>query len=375
MSTFGIGIIGCGNIAETYLSFLPRMRGLEVRAVADINMAAARDRASVFGVRLDTPERILAAADIDLIVNLTVPAAHFEVSKSILLAGKHVYSEKPLVLSVADGERLQAIARRCGRRVGAAPDTWFGGSHQAARAAIDEGRVGRITGGVAHMLSHGMEHWHPAPDFFYQPGGGPMLDVGPYYVTNLVQLLGPVESVAAFATTPRRTRKIGAGPRAGETIPVDTPTHVQSILCFRSGAVVTLSTSWNVRAHRLPHAELFGTEGSLVLPDPNFFGGAVEIAGIDGKFRPMALKHALGTPEGREDQGKMANFRSVGVAEMVQAIRNDRPHRCSLALALHVVDVMTGILKSGESGTFIRMTTCCKRPAPLRDGNARELFR
>ncbi len=375
LEPYGVGIIGCGNISGAYLSLLPKMRGVEVRAVADINHSAATGRAREFGLRSETMDGLLASGDIEAVVNLTVPDAHFEVSKSILLAGKHVYSEKPLALTLDDGKKLRFIAETAGRRVGSAPDTWMGGSHQAARAAIDDGRIGRVSGGIAHILSHGMEHWHPAPEFFYRAGGGPVLDVGPYYVSNLLQLLGPVSHVAAFATTPVRKRTISAGPRAGAAISVETPTHIQSLLHFRSGAVVALSASWNVWAHRAPNMELYGTEGSLFLPDPNFFGGGVEIAGRDGTVTALDFEHALSVPNQQHGARSQANYRSIGLAEMVQAIREDRPHRCSLELALHAVDVMTGILNSGANGTFVQMTTSCERPAAFEDRDARALLR
>jgi predicted dehydrogenase len=209
----GVGIIGCGNISAAYLKIAPSFRNLDLRAVADINMDNARARGAEFGVRAETVEEILAASDVDVIVNLTVPAVHYEVSRQVLEAGKHVYSEKPLVLTLEEGERLRELAERKGLRVGSAPDTFLGGSHQQARSAIDEGRVGRVLGGTAHVMGHGMEMWHPNPDFFFAPGGGPVLDMGPYYITNLVQLIGPVRSVCAMAKAGFPQRTIGNGPR------------------------------------------------------------------------------------------------------------------------------------------------------------------
>ncbi|MEP5090893.1 MAG: Gfo/Idh/MocA family oxidoreductase, partial [Paracoccaceae bacterium] len=188
MKTFGIGIIGCGNISSSYLRLAPLFRALDVRSVADLNMAVARERAKEYSVRADSIVDLLAADDIDIIVNLTVPAAHLEVTKQILEAGKHAYSEKPFVLTVEEGEVLRRLASEKRLRVASAPDTFLGGSHQLTRAAIDEGQVGEIVGGTCHVMSHGMEAWHPNPDFFFQAGGGPVLDLGPYYITNLVQL-------------------------------------------------------------------------------------------------------------------------------------------------------------------------------------------
>jgi predicted dehydrogenase len=218
----GIGVIGCGNISKAYFSLAPLFRGIEMRACADINMEAAKARAKEFKLRAETVEDLLKADDIDIIVNLTIPAVHYEVSKQILDAGKHVYSEKPFVLSVKEGLRTSRRGRRRkGLRIGSAPDTFLGGAHQLVRDLIDTGKLGKITSGTCHVMSHGMEHWHPNPDFFFQPGAGPVLDIGPYYITNLIQLIGPVKQVAAFATTPAKERTISSKPRAGEKIPVD----------------------------------------------------------------------------------------------------------------------------------------------------------
>lgn len=376
MSKTGIGIIGCGNISEAYLKLAPLFAGLEIRAVADIDMDAAEARAAEFGVRAETVEALLAAEDIDIAVNLTVPAAHFEVTKRILHAGKHAYSEKPYVLSLDEGEALRTLAAEKGLRVGSAPDTFLGGAHQLARAAIDDGRVGDIIGGTCHVMSHGMEAWHPNPDFFFQPGGGPILDLGPYYIANLVQLIGPVRAVTAMSCASFPTRTIGNGPREGEVIPVETPTTIHAILEFQSGALVTLGASWDVWAHRHGNMELYGREGSLYIPDPNFFGGEVLCAGSDGAFHTLLDdNHPLGVPNMKDGGGKaQANYRCAGLADMAAAIAQDRRHRCSLEFATHVVDVMTAILKSGEVRQWVELTTTCARPEPLGPDQARGLM-
>jgi len=377
-NVLGVGIIGCGNISTTYLDLGPKFNGIEMRAVADINPEAAKKRAEEYDVRAETVEGLLAADDIDIIVNLTIPDAHYEVSKSILEAGKHSYSEKPFVLTLEEGEALRTLCTEKGLRVGSAPDTWMGGAHQAARAAIDAGKVGRITAGTAHVLSPGMEMWHPNPDFFFLPGGGPMLDLGPYYVTNLVQLLGPVKRVAALCTSANDHRTITTpGPRAGEKIPVKTPTNIHALLDFHSGATITLSTSWDVFAHRHDNMELYGTEGSIFVPDPNFFGGTVEIAGRDGVISEMEQpEHPLGVPNQEDNRGTpRANYRCAGLADMAQAILEGRPHRCSLEMALHAVEVMTAVLKSGEKGEFVTLTTTCERPAALGSDEAHALLK
>ncbi|NAZ38014.1 Gfo/Idh/MocA family protein [Rubellimicrobium sp. CFH 75288] len=371
-----IGLIGCGNISAAYLRIAPSFRGLRIRAVADLDEGAARARAAEFGAEALSVERLLADDRLEAVVNLTVPAAHFDVTRRILEAGKHAYSEKPLVLTPEEGERLRELAGARGLRVGAAPDTFLGASHQAARAAIDGGAIGRVLSGTAHVMGHGMEGWHPNPDFFFRPGGGPVLDMGPYYVTNLVQLLGPVEAVVAVAKAGFPTRTIGNGPRLGETIAVETPTDVHAILEFRSGATVTLGASWDVRAHRHGPMELYGETGTLFVPDPNWFGGVTELArGPEGAEPLEAGDHPFGRvnfsfPDGRA----FANWRGAGLAEMMAAIDEGRPHRCALDLALHVVDVLTGILRAAETRTRVAMRTECERPAPLSAAEAARLL-
>ena len=371
MTQLGVGIIGCGNISTAYCKLAPMFKSLALRAVADIDMKAAEARAAEFGLRAETVEGLLAAPDIDVIVNLTIPAVHYDVTRRILEAGKHAYSEKPLVLTLEEGERLRDLAGAKGLRVGSAPDTFLGGAHQKARAAIDAGEVGRIIGGTCHVMSHGMESWHPNPDFFFQPGAGPVLDIGPYYITNLIQLIGPVKSVAALATATFPTRTIGNGPREGETVPVDTPTNIHALLEFANGATVTVGASWDVWAHRHANMELYGETGSLYVPDPNFFGGMLEKVDAKGEKQALAVEdHPFGVP----NQDTRANYRCAGLADMAAAIAEGREHRCNIDLAVHAVDVMTGILRAGEERRFVDLTTTCDRPAALSAAEAQALL-
>ena len=372
MDKLGIGIIGCGNISTTYLSLAPLFKGLVIRAVADANPAAATARAAEFGVTAQSVEDLLANPALDVVINLTIPDAHFAVSQAILQAGKHVYSEKPLTLSLQDGLALRDLAASKNLRVGCAPDTFLGGAHQQARAMIDEGRLGTITAGGAAVMNHGMEDWHPNPDFFFLPGGGPMLDLGPYYIASLVNLIGPVRRVAALTSSASQTRTITSEPRRGQTIPVKTPTNIHALLEFASGATVNLSTSWDVRAHKRANMELYGTEGSLFVPDPNFFGGTVEFAGRDGRIAPVAAwHHPFGRTNYTTQSGEnLANYRAAGLADMAAAIHDGRDHRCSLDRTLHAVEVMTAILKSGETGSFATLETTCTRPAALSPAQA-----
>lgn len=375
MEKLGIGIIGCGNISSAYLNLAPLFKALDIRAVADINLDAAKARGEEFGLRGQSVEDLLTSDDIDIVVNLTIPNAHYSVSRSILEAGKHVFSEKPLVLSLKEGADLRDLAAANGLRVGSAPDTFLGGTHQQARALIDGGAIGDVIAGTAHVMSHGMEHWHPNPDFFFQPGAGPMLDVGPYYVTNLIQLIGPVKRVAALTSVASPTRTITSEPRNGEKIPVDTPTNIHALLEFVSGATITLSTSWDIWAHRHANMELYGQDGSLFVADPNFFGGTLEMAGCDGKISEVeAWDHPFGIANQKHGDGMMANYRTAGLADMATAIVDGRPHRCSIELAVHAVDVMTAVLHSGETGSFIDLSTTCERPAALSPQEARALL-
>ncbi|TDK38685.1 Gfo/Idh/MocA family oxidoreductase [Rhizobium deserti] len=372
----GVGIMGCGNISTTYFKLAPLFRGLNVVACADLNAEAAALRAEEYGVKAQTVEELLANDEVDVIVNLTIPAAHFTVSKAILEAGKHVYSEKPLAITLEEGKALQALAKEKGLAVGCAPDTFLGGSHQLARKYIDVGGVGRITSGTCHVMSPGMEMWHPNPGFFFVEGGGPILDLGPYYIANLINFLGPVRRVAALTSMANPTRTVTSEPLNGQTIPVETPTNIHALLEFVNGATITLSASWDVWSHRHANMELYGTEGSIFVPDPNFFGGTVEASGRDKDIQPLeAWDHPFGVANQEHPQGPRANYRTAGLADMAIAIIEGRDARCSLDRTLHAVDVMTSILKSGSEGRFIEMTTTCTQPAALGIDEALALLR
>ena len=360
MRRVGIGVIGCGTICGAYLTAARDFPVLDIRALADANMAAAEARAAEFGPAAVTVDTLLADPEIEIVLNLTVPAAHVEVGRRILAAGKHAYSEKPLGVTVAEASRLTEEAERRGLRLGCAPDTFLGGAHQAARTFLDAGRLGEPVGGTAFFMCPGHERWHPNPDFYYKAGGGPMLDMGPYYITGLVNLLGPVARVAGMAPTPRRTREITSAPRAGETIEVEVPTHVAAILQFHQGAALTVTMSFDVAGHRHLPLEIYGTEGTLLVPDPNFFGGEVSFLARGGDWTdvPVELPWATG------------NHRSLGLADMAAAIGDGRPHRASGTLALHVLEVMEAIGSSAETGGFVEIATRPERPHPLAEDAA-----
>jgi|TARA_B110000259_G_scaffold177101_1_gene213876 predicted dehydrogenase len=376
MTKVGVGIVGCGNISTAYLTISKLFKAIDVRAVADINLTAAQSKAEIFGVDARSVENLLASDDISIVVNLTVPSAHYEVTRSILQAGKHAYSEKPLVMSLDEARDLRDLAERYGLRVGCAPDTFLGGAHQRVREAIDAGVIGRVIGGTCHIMGHGHEHWHPNPDFYYQIGGGPILDMGPYYITNLVQLIGPVRAVTAMSSASASTRTIGNGPRQGMKVPVETPTNLHATLEFRNGAIVTLGASWDVWAHRHKEMELYGETGSIYVPDPNFFGGAVTVVDTQQNVTDLDVSDHVFSQSNDIDTGgtRRANYRCAGLADMVAALQDGRAHRCNLDLAVHVVDVMTSILKAGHTQQWIEMTTTCERPTPLTAAEAKNFM-
>ena len=377
MTILNVGLIGCGNISTAYLTLAPTYKNIRFVAISDMNEEVALAKAKEFGLKARTVTDLLASNDIDIIVNLTIPDAHYDVTKRILDAGKHAYTEKPLVLTLKQAKSLADLAASKGLRIGSAPDTFLGGAHQQARQIIDDGGIGTVTSGTAHFMGPGMEMWHPNPDFFFKPGGGPVLDMGPYYITNLVQLLGPVTRVAAMSNRAQKERTITSQPRAGETIPVEVATNIHALLQFESGAIITLGTSWDVKAHDHNNMELYGTKGALFVPDPNHFGGVLRQAGPDGTVAEVAeWEHPFSVINWDLQKAiPRANYRTAGLADMAAAIIDDRPHRCGLELAVHVTDVMTSILKSGETGKFVDMTTTCARPEALGPDAARALLK
>ena len=287
MHKVGFGVIGCGVISTAYLKAAQRFANLELRAVADMRGAAAEKQAAAFGVPAMRVDQLLKRDDVEIVVNLTVPLAHTDVSLAVLNAGKHVHSEKPLGVSVAEARKVMDLAAAKGLRVGCAPDTFLGGGHQTARKAIDDGAIGRPVAGTAFFMCPGHERWHPAPGFYYLRGGGPMLDMGPYYITNLIQLLGPIASVMGSVAKPRLERLVTSEPLNGTLIPVEVATHVAGLLEFESGAVVSIVMSFDVPRHNHAPIEIYGTEGSILVPDPNKFGGEVALAKPGGDWQAV----------------------------------------------------------------------------------------
>jgi predicted dehydrogenase len=351
----GVGVIGCGAISGQYFEAGGRFPNLKFIACADLNPAAAAAAAAKYGVpRHGSVADLLAADDVELVLNLTVPKAHAPVSLAALEAGKHVYLEKPLGLNRQEGEKILETARRKGLLVGCAPDTFLGSGLQTSRRAIDDGRIGRPVAFTAFMMCPGHESWHPSPEFYYEVGGGPMFDMGPYYLTALLNLLGPVKRISGMASIAVPKRTITSQPKSGKTINVETPDHVAGLMEFAGGAVGTIVQSF--ATHHAPNGTIaiYGTDGTLHVPDPNHFSGPVRL-----RMKDQADWTEL-PPFFRHDYG-----RSVGLADMAGAIRDGRPFRASGAQAMAVLDLMQGFLESSADDRHYHPTAPYQRPVPL----------
>jgi len=360
MRKVGFGVIGCGVISTAYLTAAKSFPHLELRGVADMRSEAARKKGEEFGVPGMRVDDLLKRDDIEIVLNLTVPLAHTDISMAVLRAGKHVYSEKPLGVNVGEARKVMDLAAEKGLRVGCAPDTFLGGGHQTARRLIDEGAIGTPIAGSAFFMCPGHERWHPAPGFYYLRGGGPMLDMGPYYITDLVQLLGSVASVMGSTSRLRKERVITSQPMNGTVIPVEVDTHVAGTLEFESGAIVSIAMSFDVPKHRHTPIEIYGSAGSITVPDPNRFGGEVSIARPGGEWETVDLSH--GYADG--------NYRSIGLADMAAAIVSGRAHRASGALAFHALEVMEAFQTSSDEGRRVEIASRVERPAIMPAGLA-----
>ena len=354
-----IGLIGCGAISNAYFKGVaPFSKFAQITACADIEIDRARAKAAEHGLgKACSVKDLLCDAEVDVVLNLTLPAVHAAINLEALEAGKHAYCEKPFSLNYQEGLRALEEAKKRDLRIGCAPDTVLGGGIQTCRKLIDEGVIGQPIAATANMLCHGHESWHPSPEFYYKTGGGPLFDMGPYYLTSLVTLLGPVKSVSALAGTTFKERAITSQPLYGKKINVETPTHLTGALEFGQGAIATVTMSFDVWAHHLPMLEIYGTEGSLQCPDPNTFGGEVNVWTQTKKaWEKVPLSHS--------DQVG----RGVGLAEMAEALRKEQPHRMSGELALHVVEVMESFHLSADAGKKIVMKSTCEQPRPLPPG-------
>ena len=342
-----VGVVGVGVISEQYFASFERLPGLALEAVADLDRARAASVAERLGVRALTVDELLADDRVDVVLNLTIPAAHAEIALRAIAAGKHVYGEKPLALTVADGTAVLEAARAAGVRVGSAPDTVLGTGVQTAAQLVASGAVGDPVGAAVSWTASGHEAWHPAPDFYYRAGGGPLFDMGPYYLTTLVHLLGPVVSVSGLVSRSARRRTIGTGPRAGEQLEVDVDTHASALLRHASGATSTVTVSFEVWGSRAPITEFYGTLGTIAVPDANMFGDPVELLTADDR-----TWREVPATAGYADSG-----RGYGLADLARAVAAGEPHRASGDVALHVLEITEAVAASSASGTVVTLVT------------------
>lgn len=352
----GIGIVGAGVISKIYLKNLNEVfQNTRVIGIADIIAEAAAARAEEFGVKAMTVDELIADPEVEIVLNLTIPAAHAEIASKAIAAGKSAYNEKPLATERADGLQLLNDAKAKGVLVGAAPDTFLGGGLQTARKALDDGLIGEPIGVAGHLLSRGMEAWHPNPYFFFQPGAGPLFDVGVYYITAMASILGPFSEVTSLAKASFPERTVGNGPRLGEKIPVNTPTYIAAAIGFENGVIGTMTASFDVYETDGSHLTIYGTEGTLRLPDPNTFGGPVQLlrAGEEEwEELPITFDFTV-------------DSRGLGISDFARALRSGGTPRASGEMAYHVLDTMHAFLDSAREGKRVEIESTFELP-PLR---------
>jgi predicted dehydrogenase len=354
-----VGIIGLGFISTQYLTSIESLPSVNLVAVADLDQAAAQAAADRYGVRAGSVDELLAAPDVELVVNLTTPAAHAEIALKAVAAGKSVYGEKPLAATTGEAREVLQAASAAGVVIGCAPDTVLGTGIQTARKAIDDGLIGTPIAATATMVVPGHERWHPNPDFYYLPGGGPLLDMGPYYVTALITLLGPVSSVVGVASRSRSTRTIGNGPRTGQTVPVSVDTHVTGVLTHTSGVLSTIVMSFDAVGTQSAALEVHGETGSLAVPDPNKFAGDVKLRALgDDGWTTLPVS-----------AGYLDSGRGIGIADLATTPSSPR---ASGELAYHVLDIMESVLASAAQGRSVVLQSTAARPKPVGLGSLGE---
>lgn len=351
-----VGVIGCGKISGAYFNTNKTFNFFDIVACADLDLERAKGSAAEYGIaKACSVDELLADPDIGFVINLTIPQAHGPITLAALEAGKSVYNEKPFTVTREEAQKAITLAKERGLRVGSAPDTFLGGGHQTCRKLVDEGAIGEPVGAVAFMAGHGHESWHPSPEFYYKVGGGPMFDMGPYYLTALINMIGPVRRVTGSARTTFAERTITSEPLHGTKIKVDVPTHIAGVLDFHNGAIANVLMSFDMWHHSLPRLEVYGTEGSLMVPDPNGFGGEVKIrrAG-ESEWQEVPLTH-----------GYLQNARGIGMADMALAMQTGRDHRCNERVAYHALDLMHAFHDASAENRHIEVESTCERPAML----------
>lgn len=351
-----VGIIGCGNISSIYFQAGEKFAGIEIVACADLNDEAAKQKTEEYNIpKACSVDELISDPEIEIVINLTIPKAHAEIHMRVLEAGKHAYGEKPLAIDLADGQKILSLAKEKGLLIGSAPDTFLGGGIQTCRKLIDEGWIGEPIAANAFMMYHGPEIFHPNPDFLYQHGAGPMFDMGPYYLTALVNLIGPVKRVTGSTKTTFQNRMVTGEHNYGRKFPVETPTHISGILDFENGAVGTITTSFDIWGTKLPKIEIHGTSGSIIVPDPNTFGGPVYVKRHDySDFIEVPLTH-----------GFTDNSRGIGLVDMADAIPTGRKHRANGELAYHVLELMHAFSISSDTNKHYEVKSTCEKPEPL----------
>ncbi|MCI7020592.1 MAG: Gfo/Idh/MocA family oxidoreductase [Eubacteriales bacterium] len=355
---YQVGIVGCGMISEIYIQNIQTLfsDALAVRGVFDQNQENVRRRAEQFALpcRYSTMEQMLQDPLIDIVLDLCPPAAHYSVNRQALEAGKHVYSEKPLAATFDQGQHLVELARQKGVRLGCSPDVPLGSMIQTARKLVEDGAIGRVVGATANLIKQGVETWHPNPNFLYQPGGGPLMDMGPYYLTALLHIVGPFASVSAMDAISFPTRRITSEPHYGEIIQVNVPTYVNALLQFTSGALATFTATFDVWNSKLPYLEIYGETGSILVSDPNRFGGPVMLAKPGSTYEQVPVRFPYGD-----------NSRGLGLHDMAEAISGGTIPRADGQYALHILETMTAISTSAREGVRIQLNTACGKPMSM----------
>ncbi|MBT4526588.1 MAG: Gfo/Idh/MocA family oxidoreductase [Deltaproteobacteria bacterium] len=374
MEKLRVGLIGCGVISDIYLKTCQKFEVIDIVACASLDLEESRQKAKQYNIaKVCQPDELIQDPDIDCILNLTIPAVHAEISMAALEAGKHVYSEKPFATDLKDGEKILALAKSKNLFVGNAPDTFLGGRLQTCRKIIDDGIIGEPTGASAFVGTHGVERHHPNPAFYYQTGAGPLLDLGPYYLTALISMLGPIKRSCGFSKKTFSERIIESQPRHGEMMQVEVDTHICGTLEFENGVIGSLMTSFDIWDSQLPRLEIYGKEGTICMPDPdpvdgpNIFGGEVyyktrETARWSYKPRVQGLEEWT---VAENNHGYNEDSRGLGLADMAYAIKNQRPHRANGEMAHHVLETMLGLLESSQKGAYSVLKSTCSIPAAL----------
>ena len=368
---FRVGLIGCGHISETYFRAEKYFNNIKITKCADIKNSNAVNCAKTYKIKALSVKDLLKDPEIEIILNLTIPKAHYQVAKQALLNGKHVYSEKPLAINFKDGKDLLKIAKKKKLYVGNAPDTFLGGGIQKSKELIDKKIIGKIKLGNAIFAFPGVQSYHPNPEpWFAKKEGGPVIDMGPYYITALVNLLGPAKKVTGSIVNGVKRRTIGIGPRKNKTFKVECPTTYLSTITFENGTIIRLTLSFDVIAHQRNHIELYGDKGSMIVPDPNMFGGSVYLCKKLGdswkeyKTNKMPLgKINIRSQSSRANESPTnANYRGVGLSEMAYSIENRKINKCNGELSLHVLDIIQSTMKACTSGISQSIKTSCQKP-------------